>query len=288
MASRQIPAETEIAQLVLKFASTHPELGQFRVAEALRRRGIRVSPSGVRAIWKRHDLETLYKRVSAIEKKGPRQLNRLSDVQQARFERAGRRRKLLGTGAGGDRGAKSKSLRHHLLVVAADAFHRHGFKGATLKEVAEAAGILPGSIYHYFRSKEDLFLQVHGEGFKQINAALDQALAHVDDPRQRLETACAIHLKLLVSANDALAGFTGSSLFAHDMGMLTRPLIKVRDAYEARIGTMIDALDLPSHIDRRVFRLGLLGALNWTQVWYKRNKQSPSEIAHELIEIFCR
>ena len=278
---------TKIEAMVLVTAATKPELGQFRVAEALCRRGVKISPSGVRAIWKRHQLETLYKRVSAILERGPRGRARLSAIQQARFKRAERRRQLVGMDAGKDRGGRSKTLRHHLLIVAAHAFHRHGYKGATLKEIAETAGILPGSIYHYFRSKEDLFVEVHDEGFREINAALDQALAHVKNPRQRLETACATHLRLLVSAN-ALAGFTGSSLFAHDMGMLTRQLIKVRDVYEERFRTMIDALELPPHINRRLFRLSLLGALNWTQVWYKRGKQAPSEIARDLIEILCR
>lgn len=278
--------QSQAEAMVLAFAASDPELGQFRVAEALCRRGVQISPSGVRAIWMRHQLETLYKRVSAISKRSPRGRARLNGVQQARFERAERRSQLLGTGAGEDNGGKSKTLRHHLLVVAAQAFHRHGYKGATLKEIAEAAGILPGSIYHYFRSKEDLFVQVHDEGFRDINAALDHTLAHVNDPRRRLEAACVTHLTLLVSAN-ALAGFTGSSLFNPDMGMLTKRLIKIRDAYEARFRTMIDALDLPPHIDRTLFRLALLGALNWTQVWYRRGKKSPSDIAHALIQIYC-
>jgi TetR/AcrR family transcriptional regulator, cholesterol catabolism regulator len=273
--------------MVLAFAAAEPELGQFRVADALRKKGVQISPSGVRAIWKRHQLETLYKRVSAISQRGARGRSRLSGVQEARFKRAERRWQLLSAGAGEDRGGPSKTLRHHLLVVAAQAFHRHGYKGSTLKEIAEAAGILPGSIYHYFRSKEDLFVEVHDEGFKDLNAAVDRALAHTKDPRRRLEAACAAHLKLLVSAN-ALAGFTGGSLFAPDMGMLTKRLIKVRDAYEARYRAMIDALHLPPQIDRTVFRLALLGALNWTQVWYKRGRKSPAEIAHDLVRIFCR
>jgi AcrR family transcriptional regulator len=273
--------------MVLAYAATEPELGQFRVADALCRRGVQISPSGVRAIWKRHQLETLYKRISALPERDPRSRSRLSGVQQARFRRAERRWQILETGAGENRGGKSKTLRYHLLIVAAQAFHRHGFKGATLKEIAEAGGILPGSIYHYFRSKDDLFSQVHDEGFKAINAAIDKALAQARDPRQRLEAACAAHLKVLVSDN-ALAGFTGSSLFNHDMAMLTRRLIKVRDAYEARFRAMIDALDLPPHIDRGVFRLALLGALNWTQVWYKRGRKSPSDIAHAMVDIYCR
>ena len=155
-----------------------------------------------------------------------------------------------------------------------------------VQEMRQAAGILPGSIYHYFRSKEDLFCQVHDEGFREINAALDKALAPVSGPRARLEAACAAHLKVLVSA-DALAGFTGSSLFTPDMGMLTDRLIRIRDAYEARFRSLIDALDLPPKVDRKVFRLALLGALNWTQVWYKRGRKSPAAIARALVDIYC-
>ena len=71
------------------------------------------------------------------------------------------------------------------------------------------------------------------------------------------------------------------------MEMLTGRLVKIRDAYEARFRVIIDALDLPPHIDRRLFRLALLGALNWTQVWYKRGRKSPSAIARALVDIYC-
>lgn len=288
MAKAPAPKSRSQAEaLVLAFAASAPELGQFRVADALRGRGVQISPSGVRAIWKRHQLETLYQRVAALQECDPRGKSRLSNAQQARFRRAERRRQLLETGAKNGRADGSKSLRHHLLVVAARAFHRHGYKGATLKEIAEAAGILPGSVYHYFHSKEELFSEVHDQGFREINAALDQALDAIEEPRLRLEAACAAHLKVLLS-DDALAGFTGSSLFTPDMGMLTRRLIRIRNAYEARFRALIDALDLPPRIDRRMFRLALLGALNWTQVWYKTGKKSPAAIAHALVDIYCR
>ena len=284
--TREAAPETEA--MVLAYAASLPELGQFSVAEALYRRGVKISPSAVRAIWKRHELETLYKRVSAIEKRGPRKRPRLTEGQRARFKRAARRQQLLKDVETENRGGKSKIRRRQLLVAAAQAFHRHGYKGATLKGIAEAGGILPCSIYHYFNSKEDLYVQVHDEGFKDLNAAVTGALAHVRDPRARLEAACAAHLALLVGG-DALAGFTGNTLvFTPNMDMLNKRLIKVRDAYEARIRALVDALDLSAGIDRTQFRLALLGALNWTQVWYRPGKKTPSQIAHDLVEIFCR
>ena len=128
----------------------------------------------VREIWKRHQLETLYKRVSAIEKRRGRTRSRLTETQQARFKRAERRSQLLTGASAKAEGEDSKSLRQHLIVIAAQTFSRHGYKGATLKEIAEIAGILPGSVYHYFRSKQALFTEVHHEGFAELNAAVDK------------------------------------------------------------------------------------------------------------------
>ena len=48
--------------------------------------------------------------------------------------------------------------REHLLRAAAAAFAEHGFRGATLADIADRAGITTGPIYNYFSSKEDLFV----------------------------------------------------------------------------------------------------------------------------------
>lgn len=57
----------EAAALVM--AVDEPACGQARAANELKRRGIDVSPFGVRCIWIRHDLETMKKRLKALEAK---------------------------------------------------------------------------------------------------------------------------------------------------------------------------------------------------------------------------
>ena len=52
---------------VTDFALEQPAFGQVRVSNELRKRGIFVSPSGVRSVWLRHDLESFKKRLSALE-----------------------------------------------------------------------------------------------------------------------------------------------------------------------------------------------------------------------------
>ena len=57
----------EVEDAVVKFATDYPAYGQKRVSNELKKRGIFVSPGGVRSIWLRHELENFKKRLKAVE-----------------------------------------------------------------------------------------------------------------------------------------------------------------------------------------------------------------------------
>ena len=62
----RVEKTTEAA--VAAFAIEQPAFGQLRVSNELRKRGIFISPSGVRSVWLRRDLESFKKRLSALER----------------------------------------------------------------------------------------------------------------------------------------------------------------------------------------------------------------------------
>ena len=76
---------------------------------------------------------------------------------------------------------------------------------------------------------------------------------------------------------------TATGLFAIYETRLQRRLRSDRENFEQLFRQLIADLDLPDGTDRSLFRLALLGSLNWTHVWYKTGKKTPREIAAQLI-----
>jgi transposase InsO family protein len=79
--------EKELEEAVVAYAAEQPAHGQVRASNELRKKGISVSPSTVRSVWLRHDLETFQKRLKALEAKVVQDGLILSDTQVAALER---------------------------------------------------------------------------------------------------------------------------------------------------------------------------------------------------------
>jgi TetR/AcrR family transcriptional regulator, cholesterol catabolism regulator len=252
-------------------------MGVVRAARELRNRGVRLSPSGVREIWARHGLATSYERLLSRKRVNGKH-SALSDSQLALLQRIRVSRRLQG---------EANGRREQLIAAAARVIGEKGYERASLQEICAEAGILPGSLYYHFKSKEDLFIKVHAEGFRQLNVAVDEAIAAHTDPWGRLEAACAAHLTLLVGSQDESL-VAGTSLFHPADPALQRRLNRDRKAYEERFRQMIAALGLPANVDQTLLRLMLLGAINWTRVWYQPGKRTPRDIAQHLVQQVLR
>lgn len=181
---------------------------------------------------------------------------------------------------------EAPSLRkQHLLQAAARVFSRQGYKAATLRQIADEAGILAGSVYHHVASKEALYLEVHREGYLRMQAAVQRALLDVSDPWERLEAACRTHLEEML-VGDEVARVTGQGLMEPRDGPVHARLGPLRRDYEQQLAELIDAVPLREGLDRALLRLHLLGALNWTRTWYRDDgRMRPAEMAAQLVRM---
>ncbi len=280
-------ASHSLETAVLQFASQHPQFGQAKVADTLTAGGQAISPSGVRYIWKKHNLETAYKRLKALQQLPAPGDGTLTVRQLAILKRGDLSRKLtrMSRATLGNDTLVPNERRDQILKAAAALFVKQGYAGTSIRDIAQQVGLLAGSVYHHFPSKEDLFVAIHQEGFRQLVIASESAIHNQADPWQRLELACAVHIESAV-AGDAIARITAVGLFAIHENRLQKRLEKDRKKYDQFFRKLVADLNIPRNRNRSIFRLALLGAINWALVWYKPGHATPQEIVRDLMQIF--
>jgi len=267
---------------ILDTAFDFPSRGQDRIARDLQASKMNVSASGVRYVLQRNDLETLAKRVIRIEStlidEGEWNEEQLAARDRVHAER--RRRSVAASMTGPDRTPLPRST--HILAVAARVIRERGFDATSLRDIAARAHIPLGSIYYHFQTKDDLFVAVYEEGVERLRRAVAEAIAGANDPWQRLERACAMHLHNLCGNDDFMAVSVPTR--APQLADAARERVQQQsDRYERLLTDLIGALELGKGLSRSVLRLQILGALNWTSVWYRPGKLTPHQIASQLI-----
>ncbi len=175
--------------------------------------------------------------------------------------------------------------RHELLDAAARRFCREGYDRTSVRDIAEDVGILSGSIYYHFASKEELLVAVHEEGVKRITGEVLRAIAACAEPWERLERACAAHMGTLLDGSDYAQVVIRE--LPREPGPARTRLILLRDQYEAIFTNLIKDLPLRKGVSLTYLRLLLLGALNSSQGWYQKGNDGdadkPADIAKQFV-----
>lgn len=82
--------------------------------------------------------------------------------------------------------ALASERREHLVKLAAELFAEKGFQATTVRNIAEEAGILSGSLYHHFDSKESIVDEILSGFFEELMAAYRGVIDQGEDPRETI------------------------------------------------------------------------------------------------------
>jgi TetR/AcrR family transcriptional regulator, cholesterol catabolism regulator len=179
---------------------------------------------------------------------------------------------------------RSHNRLQQVLDEAARVFAQRGFAATSVREIVQPIGMLPGSLYYHFPTKDDLLVAVYEEGVKRILANVDAATARLNDPWKRLEAACIAHLKSILNQTDYSQVVI--RIRPGDAAAVADRLTALRNSYEQRFSELIAALPDLKPSNRSDLRLFLMGALNWSQTWYRDNGSlAPEQIAKKLIRL---
>lgn len=160
--------------------------------------------------------------------------------------------------------------REFVLGAAARLFRQKGFDKTTVKEIAEACDMLPGSLHYRYPSKESILVDLMRLALEQASTALSEAIRGESEPLEQLRQGINAHLELLVGGSDMVYVllFEWRSL----QGQSRKEMIDLRDRYELLWSAMIQSLSfqnlIRADVDRDLLRLIGLGALNWVATWF--------------------
>lgn len=177
------------------------------------------------------------------------------------------------------------SDRHRdILDAAAALFAERGYAATSVRDIGERVGLLGGSLYHYIKSKEALFVRIHDIALQVAEDRIRAATAPLSDPWERLEAACVTMMEIQLDPNSLTMPLMND--FASAPAEIRERLVEKRDAFEQVFRDLIAALPLDPALDRGVYRLLLLTLLNNVSGWYRPGRMTPDEIGRQILRIF--
>jgi len=177
------------------------------------------------------------------------------------------------------------SARGKLLQTAAHLFRNKGFERTTVRDLASAVGIQSGSLFHHFKSKDDILRAVMEETIRYNTALMRAALAEAGGVRERV-------LALIRCELQSIMGGSGEAMavLVYEWRSLSqegqRQVLALRDIYEDLWLEVLGQAKDAGYIRGDVFitRRFLTGALSWTTTWFRaEGSLSLDELAEQAL-----
>jgi AcrR family transcriptional regulator len=135
--------------------------------------------------------------------------------------------------------AAAAGRRDEILAIAAEIFAQRGYVATTMRDIADEAGLLPGSLYHYFESKEAMVDEIIVTFIESIAGRYSTIAAEIDDPLDALRELIRVAFSILVSQR---APFTVAHNESHYLLQFKR-FAHLRTGFRAIDAAWIDVLE---------------------------------------------
>lgn len=191
---------------------------------------------------------------------------------------------------------KEKKLakkKEEILRSAAKIVSKKGLQGATMEDIASELLMTKGSLYYYFKNKDDLMYQCHELVLSTAITRLETHLHEDISSVEKLKKAIATHIEFAIKEKE-IFNLIIKPQETFPEGFLT-PILKIRQQYSEIFDRIInEGIEKGEFTitETKMARMMILGALNWIQQWYSPEgnytKEEISGIYSEyLLKIFC-
>lgn len=175
-----------------------------------------------------------------------------------------------------------------VVATAAAVFARQGFQATSMDDLSAATGLASGGLYHYIQSKQLLLFRI----FQQLmDPLLEQAAAieaSGEPPHEQLRALVRAWVAHVESHRDHMTVFA-QERHAIESEPEWERLRERRDRFEAILARVLEGVELPAGLDRRLVLLALLGMVNHTATWLRPGgRLSAEQIADGYCDMLLR
>ncbi|HSX88279.1 MAG TPA: TetR/AcrR family transcriptional regulator [Pseudomonas sp.] len=182
------------------------------------------------------------------------------------------------------------SARGKLLQTAAHLFRSKGYERTTVRDLASAVGIQSGSIFHHFKSKDEILRSVMEETIRYNTALMRASLAEAGTLRERV-------LALIRCELQSIMGGTGEAMavLVYEWRSLSQAsqhfILELRDTYEQLWLDVLSEAKAAGYFnaDPFILRRFLTGALSWTNTWFRpEGPMSLDQLAEQALSLVLK
>lgn len=175
---------------------------------------------------------------------------------------------------------KSRDKKSIILKTAIKTVNTKGFEKATMEEIATELKMTKGSLYYYFKNKNDLMYQCHYHVLSQAIEIHEKHLLEKWSPSELLAAMISTHIDFAIDEKE-IFNMIIEPKRTFEEGRL-KSVLSLRKQYGLLFDEVIRrgiALGYFNHLDVSLVRNFILGALNWIQQWFDpHGKYSKGEI----------
>lgn len=175
-----------------------------------------------------------------------------------------------------------------ILTAALQVFAAKGFHESKISEIARVAGVADGTIYLYFKSKDDILISLFEEQLVSIIRGMQGAVAAHDDPRDKLRAAIDYQMRLAVQKPQVTQLITvelrRSSTFMKDYGK--EQFLEYLKVFEEILRRGKERGVFGAHVKTGMLTQIMFGALDYCCVTWVSNPNRKSEDLEEVGRFF--
>lgn len=188
----------------------------------------------------------------------------------------------------GKRGKISEDRWRAILDAAAEIFARKGYEGTTIRDIADAVGMLAGSLYYYISTKEDLLFALVDEIHRDGRRLMEDPPISAGDPLEAIRETVFRHVRFTAE------NVVRTAVFYDDFRYLAHErkaaIVEYRRSYELEVAGLIERGQkqgvFKATVEPELAAIALLGFLNSIHQWYRPGGQwTPDQLAEAYAEL---